>query len=136
MTRSAQGFAAILLAIGAGGCAIVPAPLSFLDGQPKTVTDPLLYPVRVVSVDGAIQFQNPVQLAPGPRWVVLEAAPAKSARGTTQQSFVLRVEPCMRYHVGAKRSSPMDAAWQVVIDHKEPVTGCDKETELKQAPSR
>jgi hypothetical protein len=108
------------------------APLSYLDGRPKTTTDPLLFPVRVVSVDGGINFQNPVQVAPGPRWVVLEAAASGSARGTTQQTFVMRVEPCTRYHLAAKRNSPAEATWQVVVDSKETVPGCDPAEEMKK----
>lgn len=112
------------------------APLSFLDGRPKTATDPLLYPVRVVSVDGSIQFSNPVQVEPGPRWLVLEAAPSGSARGTTQQTFVMRVEPCTRYYLGARRTSSMEATWQVVIDDQERVAGCDAEAERRKATPR
>lgn len=124
------------LALVAAPCVLAAcgtAPLSFLDGRPKTATDPLLYPVRVVSVDGSIQFSNPVQVEPGPRWLVLEAAPSGSARGTTQQSFVMRVEACTRYFLAAKRQSPMEATWQVVIDAKERVAGCDDEAEMRKA---
>src|SRR5205085_6153200 len=67
------------------GCAS--APLSFVDGVPQTRTDPTLYPVRVVSVDGSIQFSSPgkpVQLSPGPRSLVFEAAPGQGARGPMQ----------------------------------------------------
>lgn len=85
------------------------APMSFLHGQPKTVTDVQLYPVRVVSVDGAMQFHSPVQVEPGPRLLVLEAAPSGSARRTEMQTFAMRVEPCTRYYLAARRTSPMAA---------------------------
>ena len=111
------------------------APLSFLDGEPKTKTEALLYPVKVISVDGAMEFRNPVQVAPGPRWLVLEAAPSAGARKSVQKSFVIRVEPCTRYFLAAKRATVIDADWQVVIDAKEQVPGCDVEAEkLKAAP--
>lgn len=107
--------------------------MSFLHGQPKTVTDVQLYPVRVVSVDGAMQFHSPVQVEPGPRLLVLEAAPSGSARRTEMQTFAMRVEPCTRYYLAARRTSPMAAGWQLVVDAKETVAGCDPEAELKKA---
>ncbi len=116
------------------GCAT--APLSFLDGQPRTATDIQLYPVRVVSVDGNIEFRNPVQVAPGRRLLVLEAAGSNSARGTTQQAFVMGIEPCTRYFLAARRMSPMDANWQIVIDAKETVPGCDAADEIKKSEPR
>jgi hypothetical protein len=109
------------------------APLSFLDGQPQTRTDTSLYPLKVVSVDGSIQFHNPVQVAPGPRWLTLEAVPGAGARNGVQRSYVFKVEPCTRYYLAAQRTSPMATDWSLIIESKESVTGCNPELELKNA---
>lgn len=116
------------------GCAS--APLSFVEGMPLTQADPSLYPVRVVSIDGSQQFSKPstpIQLFPGQRWLVLEAAPGKSARRVVQKSYALKVEPCTRYVFAARRASPMDSDWSLVVDRTEPVSGCNAEEELRKA---
>lgn len=90
------------------------------------------YPVRVVSVDGSIQFHNPVQVAQGSHWLVLEAAPSASARRTVQRSFVFATAPCTRYYLAASRESPVAAEWELVVALKETVSGCNAEEELKK----
>ncbi len=125
----------LLLTAAASLTACTSAPLSFVEGVPLTRTDPTLYPVRVVSLDGIIQFSSadqPLNVYPGSRSLVLAAAPGKSARGSTQKSYVLNVEPCSRYYLAAKRKSPMDSDWSLVLDHKEAVPGCTVESELKK----
>ncbi|WP_290359655.1 hypothetical protein [Roseateles violae] len=112
------------------------APQSYIEGVPLTRTDPTLYPVRVVSIDEQIQFARPgtpVQLAPGLRWVVLEAEGGKSARQVVQKSFALKIAPCSRYFFAARRDSPMDADWTLVEDRREPVAPCNVEEELRKA---
>lgn len=131
-TAAASGVAACTLALA--GCAS--APMSFVDAMPTPRTDTSLYPVRVVSVDGSTQFggfDRPVQLYPGTRRLVLEAAPGRSAKGSVQKSFVLQIEPCKRYYLAAKRQSPMDADWSLVEGQKDPVAGCDVKDELRKA---
>jgi len=124
---------ASLLALA--GCAGT-APLSFVTGVPASRNDFHLYPVRVVSVDGKLSFDSPrepVSIAPGPRWLVLEAAPAQGARGTVQQSFLFKVKPCTRYTFAARRESAVAADWTLVVDREEPVSGCQAEEELRKA---
>ena len=72
------------------------APLSFIAGDPQTRTDQNLFPVRVVSVDRMIYFNapdQPIQIAPGPRTLVLESTDGSSARGPAQRTYVLNIEP-------------------------------------------
>jgi len=126
--------ALLAVTLGLAGCGS--APLSFVEGMPQTRADGTLYPVRVVSVDGAIEFggpAKPVQLSPGPRWLVLEAAPGQGARSGVQKSFVFKVEPCTHYVLAARRHSPMDADWSLVVDRKEPVQACNANDELAKA---
>ena len=124
--------AAAVLALG--GCAS--APLSFVDAAPTPKADSTFYPVRVVAVDDRLQFGGfgkPVQLAPGPRRLVLEAAPAASARGTVQKTVYLKVEPCRRHLLAARRASPLQADWSLVEMPSEPVGNCDVQDELRKA---
>jgi hypothetical protein len=131
MTRLFAKHLLALSALALGGCQT--APLSFLDGKPLTRIDTSLYAVTVVSVDGTIQFHNPVQVAPGLRRLTLEAAPASGARRSVQKAVDFKVEPCTWYYLAAQRSSPMAADWTLVVDSKETVAGCKPELELSKA---
>lgn len=116
--------------------ACVFAPLSFIQGTPQTLTDFTLYPVRIVSVDGSIQFarpSKPIQISPGSRSIVFEATPGSGARNGVQKSFALKVEPCTRYFLAARRQLAMDADWSLVVDKTEAVPGCNIEDELQKA---
>jgi hypothetical protein len=116
------------------GCAS--APLSFIEGVPWTRTDRTLYPVRVVSIDGGIRFESAshaINIEPGRHDLVLEAAPGSSARGSIQKHVPFDIAPCTRYFLGAHRDSPMDADWSLVVDRREPVSGCNVDEEMKKA---
>ena len=109
------------------------APLSYLDGHLLDRATLNRYGVRIVSVDGQIMLTNPVQVAPGPHHLVIEARPGEGARVPVQQSFVLKVEPCTRYYLAADRRSPLLSDWQLVVERTEPVGSCDPQEELKKA---
>jgi hypothetical protein len=117
------------------GC-LASAPLSRIEGEPRTRSDTTLYAVRVVSVDGRIHFNKPAEpvlLEPGPHTLVLEAEPGRGARGPTQRTYAFKVEPCTHYVFAARRASPMDADWSLVVGSKERVTSCDPQAELAKA---
>jgi hypothetical protein len=121
----------VVLAAALAACGT--APLSYLDGHLLDRSTLNRYPVRIVSVDGQIEFRNPVQVAPGEHWVVVEAAPGGGVRLQSQQSFVLKVEPCTRYYLAADRRSPLLEEWQLVVERTEPVGSCDPQEEMKKA---
>jgi hypothetical protein len=108
------------------------APLSFLDGNPLTTVDPELYPVRIISIDGDFSAQNPRPVSPGPRWIVVTAAPLPGSRRAEEKSFMFKVEPCVRYHLAARRKSTLMAEWDLVVNAKESVAGCNADEELKK----
>ncbi|WP_395007500.1 hypothetical protein [Undibacterium sp.] len=109
------------------------APLSYLEAKPDSaIHSSSQYPVRVVSVDGSIQFSMPVQIAPGERDLVLEAMPSRSALGSKQKKFRLKIAPCTRYFLLAQRDTPMQADWQLIIHSTEVVSACDPVEELKK----
>jgi hypothetical protein len=111
-------------------------PQSYLDGNPQTTTDAQLYPVRVAAVDGDMQFENPVRVYPGPRWLEIQLAPGseRSARlQSKSQTFVMKIEPCTRYYLGAHKDSALADKWKLVVDKTETVQSCDPAEELKKA---
>lgn len=127
----------LLLSLGVAGCAS--APLSFVVGEPQTRTDPHLFPLRVVSVDRKIHFNAPdqaVQIAPGPRSLVLEAVGGSSARGSAQRTYVLNIEPCTRYYLVAQRAGRMQFDWDLLVERKEPVAGCDPDEERSKVAAK
>ena len=140
MNRHRRKFASALVAaiVVAAGCAST-APLSYVEGVPWTKTDLTLHPVRLVSIDGHIEFDRPhepVMVSPGVRTLVLEAAPSEGVQRHIQKTYALRIEPCTHYYLGARRDSPMQSDWTLVVDRKEPVAGCDPQEELKKAGER
>lgn len=110
------------------------APLSYLEAKPPSVIHSnLQYPVRVVSIDGSMQFSMPVQIAPGERDLVLEAMSSRSALGSKQKNVRLKIAPCTRYFLLAQRESPMQADWQLTVASTEVVSACDPAEELQKA---
>lgn len=114
------GFVALATLLGA--CAS--SPLSYLESTVPSVSNGELLPVRIVSVDGTLQFSNPVAVEQGPRTLVLAAPSIRSQPRSIQKFYVLKVEVCTRYTLGAERSDPTDTDWQLVVVRKEPVAGC------------
>ena len=109
------------------------APLSYLEAKPDSaIHSSSQFPVRVVSVDGSIQFSMPVQIAPGERDLVLEAMSSRSAFGSRQKNVRLKIAPCTRYFLLAQRDSPMQADWQLTIHSTEIVSACDPAEELQK----
>jgi hypothetical protein len=109
------------------------APLSFIEAKPhSTLMPPNHYPVRVIAVDKSLQFSMPVQLAAGKRQLVLEAYPSNSAAKTPQKTVFMDIQPCTRYFLLAKRTSPMQADWELVKTDTETVSGCNPEDEMKK----
>jgi len=115
------------------GCAA--APLSYLEGVPLTRTDPHLAPVRIVSIDGELFFDppaRPVEIYPGTHDVVLEST-STTMRIALQKHYPLKVEPCRRYFLAARRDASMQTDWSLVVDHEEVVAGCNPDDELRKA---
>jgi hypothetical protein len=119
------------LALGAAGCAS--APLSFLDGRKLDHVTLNRYGVHIVAVDGQMMFQNPVQVAPGPHSIVVEARPAQGPNLQIQQAFVFNVEPCTHYYLVADRESPLLSQWTLAVERTEKVGSCDPQAEWRKA---
>lgn len=115
------------------GCAS--APLSYVQGKSFNRIDSHLFSVRVVSIDGSLQFRAPaerINIEPGLRSLVLESAPMGIAKKRIQKSMSLLIEPCMSYDFAA-REVIGESDWNLVIASKEAVQDCNPELERKKA---
>lgn len=121
---------AALLALMLSGCST--APLSFIEGRPVSRVDPTLQPLTVLAVDGRMEGGTTASLGPGLRSVLLAAPPSRGMRTGSAKAFAVQVEPCTRYLVAARRQSPMSPDWQLVVQDKEPVAGCDPAEEWRK----
>jgi hypothetical protein len=124
-----------LLATSVAMCAF--NPQSYLSGNPQTKTDPHLYPVQIVGIDGAKPHDNPVAVTPGPHWLEIQAVAGDSLgpkRIPKSHTYVFRIEPCTRYFFGAHKDSAVQDNWKLVVDQVEAVKGCDPAEELKKYP--
>jgi hypothetical protein len=108
------------------------APLSFIEGRPVSRVDPTLQPVTVLAVDGRMEGGTTASLGPGLRSVLLAAPPSRGMRTGSAKAFAVQVEPCTRYLVAARRQSPMSPDWQLVVQDKEKVAGCDPAEEWRK----
>ncbi len=128
-------FAPLLTALATlllAGCAS--APLSTIDGKPFSKIDHRLYPVEVIAIDGRGNFgRSPVQITPGPHTLTLASKSNQSARGMVEKTYAFKIEPCTSYHFAARRESPMQSDWELVVESKDPVVGCNAEEEYKKA---
>lgn len=129
-TRLAAAALATLLLSACGT-----APLSFLEGrlQPSSRIQFNTYSVRVIAIDGEYSLQNPRVVGPGLHTLEVNAFPGKGARNIGPKTFTFNVEPCTRYYLAAKRASPMSADWDLAVENKESVGGCDPEKELAKS---
>lgn len=110
------------------------APLSFIETTPRMhLTSSHLYPIRIQSVDGSIQFQRNIQLTAGPHELVIYALGGKGARSDIAKTVTLNIAACTRYYFLAERETPMSHDWKLIEESRERVAGCDPETELKKS---
>ncbi|MDK2125853.1 hypothetical protein [Parachitinimonas caeni] len=106
-------------------CAHVPLDISYLDGQPYHKTEPRHYPVRVLAIDGSYTVDgNPVRVEPGQRQLRISAAPVAGFSQPVIQDLAFTVEPCKRYYLAARRESPLQQRWELVVDHVESRSAC------------
>jgi hypothetical protein len=108
-------------------------PKSYLDGHPQTKTDPLLYPVQIIAVDGIAQNGNPIHVTPGPHWLEVVGPKPAAAAAPKSQTFVLKIDPCTYYYVGAHKESAIQDKWKLVVDEEDTIKECNPAEEIKNA---
>jgi hypothetical protein len=112
------------------------APLSFLDGDLQVLTSLDLHPVRVVSIDGDVSQQNPRQISPGMHTIIVAttfSGGGAGARAAGPKAYAIRVAPCTRYYLAARRLAQLGADWEMITERTEAVAGCDPAEELKKS---
>lgn len=121
--RSALGLTVALIAtFGITGCAT--KALSFVESGPISRTDFNLYPISVVAIDGRTQFSGPYVVEPGERTLVLAGPGPKDSRLMRQKAVAFKVAPCTRYTLTARKESPADADWTLMVERTEALPGC------------
>jgi len=108
-------------------------PKSYLDGHPQTKTDPQLYPVQIVAVDGNMQNDNPIRVTPGPHWLEVIGPKSAATGAPKSQTFVLKIDPCTYYYLGAHKESKLVDKWKLVVDEEDTIKECDPAEEIRNA---
>jgi hypothetical protein len=109
------------------------APMSLLEGQPYHRTHLNRYPVNIVAVNGHFSTQHPRQVYAGVSTIVVEAAPVGGMRIAKQQALAFKVLPCTRYYLAAERETSLSQDWKLVVDHTEPIGGCNPLEEIEKS---
>lgn len=98
------------------------------DGQRTRMSDPDVYDVVVVAVDGMAQFDGRTnqRLKPGPHLLELASAKRAGHGGVSTVPFPINVKPCTRYSFVAKyRSRTNIDAWDLVPTGETLMAGCE-----------
>ncbi len=97
---------------------------SVLDGTLYTRTHINRFPVVIAAVDGVSGLQNPRYIDAGERRLTIDAPPVAGFALPVRKEFTFKVERCVRYWLAAQRASALTQDFELVIDHAEPVPGC------------
>ncbi|MEO7255217.1 MAG: hypothetical protein ABIZ64_13390 [Casimicrobium sp.] len=95
-----------------------------LDGRLYTRTHLHRYPVSIVAVDGEYSTITPRRIDAGVHELVIDAAPTIASYLPDRKVFTFKTEKCVRYWLAAQRKSDYSREYELVIDHAEPVPGC------------
>lgn len=102
---------------------------SLLDGRREFGrADMRLYPVKVVEIDGRAVLSTPtVRADAGERQIKLITAPVAGFHFAPEKVVPFTIEPCKRYYLAARRESPLQQDFELVVQNVEPLAGCDIE---------
>jgi hypothetical protein len=106
------------------GCANI-VHQSQIDGRLYTRVNINRFPVVIAAVDGvSTPSWQPIWITPEQHTLSVDAPPPRGFTQPVRKEIALDVKPCVRYHLGAQRINALTHAWELVIDHEEPVPGC------------
>jgi hypothetical protein len=126
LSRAALPLAAIVLA----GCATVGPNFAQLDGERWRKVELNTFDVTLISVDGKHHLQRrgePVIVEPGLRKVVVQGPPVAGFRYGEQRTLELKIEPCMRYWLEAKKDTALAQDFVPRVNYSEKIAGCGAE---------
>ena len=95
-----------------------------LDGRLHTRTFINRYPVSITAVNGEYSTMVPRRVDAGDLRLTVDAGPVGGFFLPDRQEFTFHAEKCVRYWLAAQRTSPLSHQFDLVIDHAEPVPGC------------
>ena len=95
-----------------------------LDGRLYTRTHLHRYPVSITAVNGEYSTITPRRVDAGDLRLTIDAPPVGGFYLPDRKEFTFRAEKCVRYWLAAQRASSLSRDFQLVIDHAEPVPGC------------
>ena len=95
-----------------------------LDGRLYTRTHLHRYPVSIVAVDGVYSTFVPRRVDAGVHELLIDAAPTIASYLPDRKAFTFKTEKCVHYWLAAQRTSRYSRDYELVIDHAEPVPGC------------
>ena len=110
------------LPVGLTGCAHQWETV--LDGRLYTRTNLHRYPVNIVAVDGVYSTITPRRIDAGVHELLIDAAPTIASYLPDRKAFTFKTEKCVRYWLAAQRKGAYSRDYELVIDHAEPVPGC------------
>lgn len=122
-SRAVLACSAAAAVVVSSACASM-APVAQVSGKLQTRTAIDLLPVQIVSIDGRSYVGDPSSVEPGLRKLVLQAPPARGQRVGAQMTMELSIQPCTRYYLAARRSSPVLSAWDPIVERTEPLAPC------------
>jgi hypothetical protein len=87
------------------------------------------YPVVISQVDGkSPMLSGPAQVEPGLRKLVVQGPATATSRYGQTREFALDVKSCTRYYLVAQKANALSNAFEVKVDHEEPIGGCTPPT--------
>jgi hypothetical protein len=95
-----------------------------LDGRLYTRTNLHRYPVSITAVNGEYSTITPRRVDAGELRLTIDAPPVAGFHLPVRKEFTFRAEKCVRYWLAAQRASSLSRDFQLVVDHAEPVPGC------------
>lgn len=99
-----------------------------LDGRLYTRTHLHRYPVSIVAVDGDYSTLSPRRVDAGEHVLTIDAPPATGKYLPDRKEFRFKTQKCVRYWLAAQRPSAYSRDFDLVVDHAEPVPGCQPTT--------
>lgn len=124
----------LLAAVGlVAGCA-TSSPLSYLTGQQITERTAInRVPVQIESVDGHPASWGRAPIPPGVHRVVISAPPPPGFRTPVEKTYTLNIAPCTEYFLAADRRNRLMEDWNLVVEDRMPVGGCNPAEEWKKS---
>ena len=114
----------LLLALGAASCAAT-RDSSYISGESFIkATDPDLYPVEIVAVNGRYYPARSVRVEPGTTTLILRTKKKGVIGGRAEQAIALEIWPCQRYYIMARHADSLSSGWTPEVVGTKEIANC------------